>query len=345
MSVTQVAVEQARAIMQSGDLNEQQLEQIMQLGGLIGEKPTPSGYRAGEPFWTVRAVQDWATTAKRCRADASAIEARSAVLDGGRAIMATLTGRQHQRDLATIETLDEIALEVASGKAEAEDVEARLEAIGSTVADLGKLLLQIESRGAIIRRQADAAAAQVEVDELGKQITEQQAKLQKAAQPIREKISELSIKQQDAQRRSQGEIQAWLKLRNSSPDWLRQAYDDNQQAIRLAGETAERLSRELSGVERRIEELSKSRAGVVQRLQLLAGAVAGDYEAKKSRERFIEEQQTIESQLGDARARKARCQIDRAAATKDLAALREHGKAIESVMATAAWPLPSDLAE
>lgn len=345
MTVTSGAVEQARAIMQSGDLNEQQLEQIMQLGGLIGDKPTPSGYRSGEPFWTVRAVQEWATTAKRCRADSTTVSTRSAVLDGGRALMATLTGRQRRRELVTIETLDEIALEVASGKAEADDVEARLDAIGSTVADLGKLLLQIESRGKIIHREQDAKVAQAEVDSLGKQIAEQQEKLQKVSQPIRAKISELHTKQLEAQHRSQGDSRARNKLIESCPAWLREAFDDNQQAIKSASDTSERLSRETAGAERRISELEQSRGSILQRLQLLAGAVAGDYEAKKSRERFAEEQQVVESKLSEARDFAARAKADRAALAKEIAKLRERGKAIEAVMTTAPWPLPSDLPE
>ncbi|TWT35870.1 Chromosome partition protein Smc [Posidoniimonas corsicana] len=343
MAITNAAVEQMRSLLNSGDLSEQQVDELMRLGRLIGPKPAPSGFRGGEPFWTSSTITEWSKTAKRSRADATVIATRAAVLDSGRSLMAKLTGRQRQRDMAAVETLDEVALDVMSGKATPEDVEARLEAIGATVADLDAVVTAVEARQELIRQQQAVAKAKSEVADLEREIAGISAEIKQATQPLRARITDLHPKLTEARQRSTGDLRLDKKLRDSAPEWLRAKAAEVAQQLTQARDESERLNREDTSLKAAVRRAREARSSVVRQVQLLAAAVAGDHEAKQKREQLNEQDRILNEQLASQKDRETAINKRRKELNREIQELQARAAEVDRVMITAPWPVPSDL--
>jgi len=117
MSVNQGALQQTRELLKNDRLNREQLEKLARIGNLCGSLPDPSGYVAGEPYWTKQSVIDWSEKTKRSRCGPTGMATRSMV--------ATLLGREQKRQAEQMRSVGELAEAIATGDITADDAEAR----------------------------------------------------------------------------------------------------------------------------------------------------------------------------------------------------------------------------
>lgn len=326
--------EQVRSLLQSTQMNRQQLDTYLQNCRICGE-PKPDGFRDGEPFWLTRSVTDWAATAKRSRSGLAGTQQRGMV--------ATLLRRGTEQQQKHLASVDELLAGIANGQFRtAAEAKKQIVLAGHTVESLGPQLRTIKTRKQAVADRQRAAEEASEAERLQGEIDLLQAEIDDWLQPRQEKLSGLADEKIAAQRRST-DLHSTKTLLDSAPQWLQMAESSARSMIQASEQRGQYLASQISYCQRSIDDAEDELDLLPGRIQILA-ARASDFEGQQEANALRHKKTELKTLITRSRADLAAHEKEQRSLADRKNKLQQRLERIAELMLEV-WPSPADLAD